>query len=335
MLLVHSIEDKHVWEKFLLAHAPQSLFQSWLWGEVQKRLGAKLWRLGYYDGDNLVGIAQIMKVTARRGTFLHVRHGPVVAEQNVESWKQIISHITDLARQERVWFVRVGPLISNSPEHRQFFSTLGLRPSAIHAMDAEFCWVLDLTRPEEQLLANMRKTTRYEIKRAEKLGVSVQKSENSNDLKSFFALYKQTSDRHGFVPHKGLQEEFEIFVKEDKALLLLGSHEGNVLAGAIVLFYGNQGIYHHGASIPSKIPASYLVQWEAIKEAKKRGMKVYNLWGIAPENNLNHPWRGITLFKKGFGGREIEYIHAHDLPLSPWYRIPRAIEAIRRLRKGY
>jgi lipid II:glycine glycyltransferase (peptidoglycan interpeptide bridge formation enzyme) len=78
-----------------------------------------------------------------------------------------------------------------------------------------------------------------------------------------------------------------------------------------------------------------VLQWAASRDAKKRGMQVYNFWGIAPENNPNHPWRGITLFKKGFGGRNIEYIHAQDLAVSPLYIIPRTIEMVRRVVKGY
>lgn len=335
MLNVLSIENKTVWEKFLGMYAARSLFQSWLWGEVQIKLGVKIWRLGFYDGDTLIGIAQVMKVKAKRGTFLHVRHGPILVEQKKEYWKQVLSHMIDLAHRAGAWFIRVGPLIENTQNNHVLLSSLGFRPSAIHAMDAEFCWILDLTQSEEQLLAGMRKTTRYEIKLAQKLGVTVEQSTDPRDLHAFFRLYKETSDRHRFVPHEGIGEEFKVFAAENKAVLLLGKYQGNSIAGAIVLFYGNQGIYHHGASISSKIPVSYLVQWEAIREAKKRGMNVYNFWGIAPEDKINHPWRGITLFKKGFGGREIEYIHAHDFAVSPFYVIPRTIETIRRLSRGY
>jgi len=89
------------------------------------------------------------------------------------------------------------------------------------------------------------------------------------------------------------------------------------------------------AIIFSKIPASYVVQWRSILEARKRGINLYNFYGIAPDDKPNHPWRGITLFKKGFGGREINYIHAHDLPVSPMYLVPRTIEAIRTKMRGY
>jgi len=82
------LEDNIVWENFVFSHAPRSLFQSWFWGEVQKKLGATVWRMGFYDNDTLIGIAQIIKVIARRGTFLHVRHGPIFIQQKKKYWQE-------------------------------------------------------------------------------------------------------------------------------------------------------------------------------------------------------------------------------------------------------
>ncbi len=314
------------WDALVLKNSPGALFQSWRWGEVGKRLGHKIWRFAWPGA-----IAQVEKIPARRGTFLHVRHGPIVTG----SWRKIVEDLRTLARDENAWFVRVSPQMEDSETNRKLLASFDMKSAAIHAMDAELCWMLDLSPSEEQLLANMRKTTRYEIRRAQKLGVVVEKSENPSDLQSFFTLYKETSERHDFVPHSGIEEEFKEFLKDKRTILLLGRHSGRVMGAAIILFYGHQAVYHHSASTPTQIPVNYAIQWEAIREAKKRGMSVYNFWGIAPEDKPNHPWRGITLFKKGFGGREVKFIHAHDLPVSPAYRLTRAIELVRKLFRGY
>jgi peptidoglycan pentaglycine glycine transferase (the first glycine) len=124
-------------------------------------------------------------------------------------------------------------------------------------------------------------------------------------------------------------------VPKNQAILTLGYAGDELIAGALIIFYGNQAIYHHGASKQSKIPVTYALQWHAILEAKKRGLKWYNFYGIAPENKPNHPWSGLTLFKKGFGGSEIRYMHAHDYPISPWYIVPSTIESIRTKLRGY
>jgi lipid II:glycine glycyltransferase (peptidoglycan interpeptide bridge formation enzyme) len=262
-----------------------------------------------------------------------VRHGPVCKTQDKDLWKYMTQFLRDYTKKHRALFFRVSPLIQS--EYNNLLVDLGYQSAAIHAMDAEYCWVLPLVSDEESLLKEMRKTTRYEIKRAEKMGVEVIKTTALEEYHYFETLYKETAQRQGFVPHTGIKEEFELFSKEQQAMLFLGKYEGEILAAAIILFTGTQGIYHHGASLSNRVPASYLIQWEAIKEAKKRGMNQYNFWGIAPPNIEHHPWSGITLFKKGFGGHEQQYLHAHDFPVSRLYVVPKSVETIRKMRKGY
>lgn len=334
-IAIKLIENSDIWEQFIRQYAPSALFQSWLWGAVEKKRGMHVMRFGMYEEDTLVGIYQTIKVRAKRGTFIHVRHGPILADQTKTTWMHVVSHLKKYAREEGAWFVRISPQITDSLENQELLKSLGMQPAAIHAMDGEDCWVLDITPNEEELLAQMRKTTRYEIRRAQKLGVKVRISTSLSDMKHFHALYKQTSARQRFVPHSGIDEEFGIWAQNNNAILLMAEHDGKTLATSIILFYGSHAIYHHSASIPSHVPASHLLQWHAILEAKKRGNLVYNFWGIAPDDKPNHPWRGITLFKKGFGGREIKFIHAHDLPVSPLYSISRTIELYRRMKKKY
>jgi lipid II:glycine glycyltransferase (peptidoglycan interpeptide bridge formation enzyme) len=75
---------------------------------------------------------------------------------------------------------------------------------------------------------------------------------------------------------------------------------------------------------------NYLLQWEAIKEAKKRNMQTYNFWGISPNENPNHRFSGVTKFKIGFGGSRVDYLHAHDLPISSWYWAVYLLESLRK-----
>lgn len=334
-LHLETISERSIWDMFVLKYAPQSLFQSWIWGDVQMRLGSRVTRYGLYDGDTLKGVAQTVLVRARRGSFLHVRHGPIFTSFDPHYWKSMLSFITREAKIAGCYFVRISPLVPESDESHRLFATLGAIPAAIHRMDGEYCWVLDLDHSQDELLAGMRKTTRYDIRRGQREGVQVFSTTDPKYLSDFFDLYKATSSRHGFVPHSGVKEEFEVFAKAGQAILFIGKLKGTTIAAAIILYFGHQAIYHHGASIAFEVPVSPLVQWEAIQEAKKRGMKVYNFWGIAPENSPRHPWRGITLFKKGFGGREIRYAHAQDIPISPLYIIPRSIETLRRILRGY
>lgn len=329
------VDDQSGWELFVLRNAPEALFQSWSWGDVQKRLGATVTRYGIFEKDKLIGVMQTVLVRARRGSFLHVRHGPIIDQHFSRAWKPAIAFLSAEAKRLGCWFVRVSPLLKETPASQALFRSLHARPAAIHRMDGEYCWVLDLDVSTDQLMSAMRKSTRYEIRHAEKDHVKVYSTQDPKYLKDFFSLYEATSSRHGFVPHTGIREEFSVFAKQKQAMLYVGKHEDKALASAIILYYGNQAIYHHGASVSNRASVSYAVQWEAIQEAKKRGMKVYNFWGIAPQDSPKHPWRGITLFKTGFGGRLVEYTHAQDIPVSPWYIFPRMVETVRRMVKGY
>jgi len=334
-MTIREITDREEWEQFWEMHAPNALFQSWLWGEVVKRQSLPLTRFGLYDGSKLIGIFQGVTVRARRGTYLHVRHGPIFATQKVHYWKSVLSYLKSLARKERAWFCRISPQLYDSPVNRQLLGSLGLVPSAVHEVDAERCLQLSLYKTEDELMSGMRKTTRYEVRRAEKMGVHVVSSANPAELDNFFDLYKETSRRQHFVEHKGIREEFEIYSREGKAILLLGYHENSLLSAAIILFSGHQAIYHHGASSRTKLPVNYAVQWEAIRTAKKRGYAYYNFWGVAPLENPSHPWSGHSLFKRGFGGSEKVSIHARDLPTSAFYPVTRAIEWWEERGKGY
>lgn len=332
---ITAVTDRRIWDNFWMVHGPGALFQSWGWGEVVIKQSIPLTRYALWDGSRLVGIYQVMIIRARRGTYLHIRHGPVLCDHSLALWRTILEQLVTLAKSEGAWFLRFSPQIDDSPDKRNLSRSLGMHPSRTHEVDAERCLLLALGQTEDAILAAMRKTTRYEIRRAEKQGISVVQSTDPLDLHKFFELYRATSKRQHFREHEGVAEEFEVFVKEGNAVLLLGYHEGTLMSAAIILFSGNQAIYHHGASIPTKAPVNYAIQWEAIRLAKARGCLWYNFWGVAPEGHSSHPWAGHSLFKRGFGGQEIVQIHAHDYPVSPFYWLTRSIEWWQERSRGY
>lgn len=337
MLKFEEITDKQQWENFLTQTAPVSpFFQSWNWGEVQKKLGNTIIRCGFYDGDTLIGICLIVEIQARRGHYFHLRHGPVLLNF-LHDFSKVLVLIKDVAKKSHVDFLRMSPILSADTFDLSFLSQLGFRNAPIHNMDAENAWVLDLLKNDEELLAQMRKTTRYLIKKAQKMPIEIIQTTDLKDFVLFDTLYKITSKRHGFVPHRGMEEELETFGKDNECVLFLAKYEGKIIAGAIIIFYGNQAIYHHAASDEQfrDIPAPYLLQWEIIKEAKKRDKTLYNFWGVVPENKPNHPWKGLTLFKMGFGGARVDAIHAQDLPLTLKYWKTFAIETAWRIKRGY
>lgn len=338
MVKIKEITNSSVWKTFLQKYKGFfPFFQTWDWGEVQKALGFEVSRLGLYDEDLLVGIVQVVFVHAKRGNYLHLRHGPVCVAYKKEYIEKLLEHLKKIGEGEYL-FIRTSPLIEKNGEEQQVFASLGFRNAPLHNMDAEICWVLDATKSEEMLLAEMRKSHRYLIKKSQKESIEIIQTEKVNkDVVEFLDIYNSLASHRGFVAHKGLVEELEILGGQKEASLFLAKYEDKIIGGALIDFVGDMAIYHHGASDDAyrHLSVSYLLQWEAIKEAKKRGKKVYNFWGIAANESKNHPWAGLTMFKTGFGGGKREFMHAQDLPLSPWYFKTYLIETITRIRKGY
>jgi lipid II:glycine glycyltransferase (peptidoglycan interpeptide bridge formation enzyme) len=356
---IREIENKNLWENFLLECEEKTFLQSWNWGEFQKRMGNRIWRLGIYEISNLksqisnlIGVALVVKVVAKRGKFLFVPHGPIIKMQNAKCKMQnynlkfkmniletLLKDLKKIAKKEKCSFIRIAPSWERTKENERIFKDLGFRPAPMHT-HPEVTWELNLEKPEEELLRNMRKTTRYLIRQGLKNEeLKIEKSKDIKDIEVFNQLYQETVNRHHFVPFSFsyLKNEFLSFLAEDQVLIFKAIYKGEVLASAIIVFWQNIAFYHHGASSQKypKIPASYLLQWEAIKEAKRRGCKVYNFWGIAETESKKHPFWGLTLFKKGFGGYEKKYVRTQDLPLSFKYWFTWTFEKLRKKKRGF
>lgn len=337
---ISEIENKKVWEEFLndpkIVYYP--LFQSWNWGAVQKRLGHRVWRVGVWQKKDLVAVCQIIEVKARRGHYFHLRHGPVLKPFNPGVLDSLLDFVKNLAKKEGAAFVRLSPLVEKSLVPEDSLKKRNMISAPVHNMDAEICWVLDITKAPEELLKNMRKSHRYLIRQGFKIqDLRIKKTRDANDVEKFIPLYKHLSQRKHFVPHRGVVEEFDVFSKEDAETLFLSFYKKKIISGALVAFVGSVAIYRHSASDDEYrfLPSMYLLLWEAILEAQKRGMKLFNFWGIAPRDNPKHPWAGLSLFKTGFGGEKKEFLHAQDIPLSRLYWKTYLIERVSTMLKGY
>lgn len=340
---IRKISDKEIWENFLLECKEKTFLQSWNWGGFQEKMGNKIWRLGIYERNSLLSTALIIKIAAKRGTFLFCPHGPVVKEQKAKNKEQILGEVVnklkEVAKDEKASFIRISPVWERNKENIEIFKNLGFREAPIH-MHPETTWELDISLPEENLLKQMRKTTRYLIKQAQKNSdVRINRSQRLDDVEKFNELYQKTVNRHHFAPFSldYLKNEVLAFAPDNQVIIFLAGYREELIASAIIIFWHRIAFYHQGASISKypKIPVSYLLQWEAIKEAKKRGCKIYSFWGITPTDSPRHPWAGLTLFKKGFGGYKKEYVKTQDLPLSGKYWINYLVERIRRSKRGF
>jgi peptidoglycan pentaglycine glycine transferase (the first glycine) len=340
------INDNKTWENFIFKQNFTSPFQSWSWGEFEKSMGNTFERIGMFQEGKLVGVLPIKKVYAKRGNYLHLRHGPVFKYEDQTLWSEFLHYIKEKARNEKFSFIRISPLIPKESLIAASNVITSFKESSMHDVDAEITWVLGVTPPADTLLKNMRKNTRYAIRRASRDGVKVLKTQDVHYLPHFWKIYQDTVQRQQWTAYsyEYIKTEFKILKKENRIDLFLARYKDIFIAGSLIIYFGNQAIYHHSGTLTkyAKIPASYAIQWQAIQEAKKRGLSWYNFWGISPlegENNLKprsgHPWEGLTFFKMGFGGKKREFIHAKDIVVSPKYYITHFFERWEKWRRGY
>lgn len=343
------IISKEVWENFLLSCQEKTFLQSWNWGEFQIKEGNQIWRFGIFFDEKLIGVCLVISIAAKRGTFLFIPHGPVLMgglsqKDTKEIFQALVEKLQEIAKEKGASFIRFSPILENTQENDDIFSELDFRNAPLH-MHPEITWELDITGEEKTILSGMRKTTRYLVRQADKNpDIAIETSSNIQDLQMFQQVYQETAARQHFSAFslQYLQNEFEVFSKDGEIMMLFGKYKGEVIAAALFVFWQGTCFYHHSGSILKykNVPVMYLLQWEAIKEAKKRGLTTYNFWGIAPgvttekdAAKSKHPWAGLSLFKMGFGGYKKEYVATKDLPLSKKYWINYIIESIRKRKR--
>lgn len=207
--------------------------------------------------------------------------------------------------------------------------------------------LLDLNKSEEELLSNMKPKWRYNIKLSEKKGCTVKSfskdthspEELEKALDIFYELYKTTATRDGIALHHKNYYKSLLTLKDveqekngkPKITLYITYHEEDALSAIITIFTKNEAVYLYGASsnVKRNLMPSYLLQWNAIKDAKKAGCSTYDFYGIPPVNDSSHPMHGLYLFKTGFGGSIIHRVGSIDFPLSFFYQLYSLAENLR------
>lgn len=336
---IKHITEKTTWDAFFNQNGSPSFLHSWEWGELQQKLGHEVLRIGLYELEALVMIALIVKMRSRRGHFLFIPHGPVI-EQGRDHKEILIvlkKYLTSLAKKEKFSFIRIAPVERDSDDARKIFNDVGFKKAPIY-IHSERMWVLPIEKPEDELLAEMRKTTRYLIKKSQKDGVIIENRTDEKALDDFWEIYQHTAEREHFSPfsRKFITNEYLEFKKTNNVAFLFGrlANESKYMASALVVYTKSTAFYHQGASIHSKVPVPYVLQWESIKLAKSRGCTQYNFQGIFHEGRTPKNWKGLTLFKQGFGGYQLDYVPTQDLILSPKYYLTKVYEKTLNWKRG-
>lgn len=335
MIRFDEVSDAGMWNNLIKQFPVANFLQSWEWGEAHIPLGSAVVRRSVLQDGVVIGLFGGIVKNARRGRYLEVPGGPLIDWKNKELAKIVCDELKKIAKSNHCVFVRMRPQQLSDETSLTALRSIGFQRAPMH-LHAEDTSIIDLSKDTEVLLTSMRQQTRYEIKRALKQGIVITRSHSQEAIDEFYDLQHSTAQRQNFVPssHSSLRSYQQAF---GKALTVYKAEkEGVLLNLALVITYEKEVDYFEAASSINgkKEPGAYGIVWQSIQDAKTIGALRYNLWGIAPDKAPNHRYRGVTIFKRGFGGDDVHYVPAHDLVINPFrYSFNYIVETVRKKRR--
>jgi len=346
---------------------PQSsnFLQSAYWGIFKSRFGWQAHAFRYREGPFLL----LERKLPGGFSLLYAPHPFEDSDSETgKDWNTLVTELRDRFGGRKICIRFDLPWNAESGDPSQVLETLGVHGLHKAVMDIQppSTVIVPLAASEEEQLKAMKSKTRYNIRLAARKGV-VTREEDEQFVDSWYELYRETAERDRISIHSreyyrqifetadhlskspDMESGFHIDQKGKKSedngepnsvktarppglRIISARHEGDLLASIIVALYGRRATYLYGASSNRKrnLMASYAVQQAAMNLARREGCTSYDLFGIPPADDPEHPMHGLYRFKTGFGGRIIHRAGAWDLPLSRLgYPVYRRIESLR------
>jgi peptidoglycan pentaglycine glycine transferase (the first glycine) len=314
--------------------------------------------------EHYVAAAMILKkqILSRglnaRLSILYAPKGPLLDWNNTALRTRILNDLQSFAKKQGAIFLKIDPdivlargvpnsegdVIENSGKTAR--SELTRRGWVYSSDQIQFrnTVIIDLSVSEEVMLARMKPKTRYNVRLAEKKGVSVRVG-TLDDLPMLYKMYAETSVRDGFVirDENYYMTVWKLFMHlsaadgQPSAIPLIAEVDGEPVAAIFLFMFAGRAYYVYGMSCNlhrEKMP-TYFLQWEAMKRAKANGCNVYDLWGAPEEFNENDSMWGVYRFKEGLGGEVVRTLGAYDfVPNKLWYKLyaevmPRVLDVMR------
>jgi lipid II:glycine glycyltransferase (peptidoglycan interpeptide bridge formation enzyme) len=308
------------WNRYIQSQPNPHILQTGEWGELKAAFGWKPIRIIYEKS----GVQILFRKLPLGFTVGYIPK----ANFATSLWPEIDA----VCKQNRAIFLKLEPDLwdDQRPDTPALSEVEGwnleLRTSP-HNIQPPRTIIIDIKGTEEEILSRMKQKTRYNIRLAEKKGVTVHPWD---DLETFHKMILLTGARDGFGVHslEYYQRAYELLHPRQMGELLVAEYQGKSLAALFVAKNGNRAYYLYGASTDeerNRMP-TYLLQWEAMKWAKACGGEEYDLWGVPDEveaileanfeSRHNGLW-GVYRFKRGFGGELKRAAQAMDRVYSP------------------
>jgi lipid II:glycine glycyltransferase (peptidoglycan interpeptide bridge formation enzyme) len=370
----------NIWNQIILKFPDPHFLQSYEWGQVKAQYGwipyYAVWtddgkfsisqitdNLSLITGHCIAACLILKKQVLNRGfsarlSILYAPKGPLLDWGNTALRTRVLTDLQSYARKQGAVFLKIDPdvvlgrgvpdsdgdVIENSGQ--TILSDLTRREWVYSSDQIQFqnTVLVDLSATEEEMLARMKPKTRYNIRLAEKKGVTVRVGTLS-DLTMLYKMYAETSIRDGFVirDENYYKTVWKTFMQNNSSFIdplcfpLIAEVDGQPVAAIILFMFAGRAYYVYGMSRNlhrEKMP-TYLLQWEAMQRAKINGCAAYDLWGAPDIFDESDSMWGVFRFKEGLGGEVTRTLGAYDFaPSKLWYKLyaevmPRLLNAMR------
>lgn len=302
------------YDAWVKAHPQGNLWQSLEWKKYQEALGREVRIYGdevqgtryKFQGSALVVIDR----TSFGLSTWDISRGPL-GDSRLKTQELLLETIVNDAKKDRCLSLFLSPSIP------LMSCVLRLVSSSRH-IQSPATRIIDLTLDEEGILTQMHQKGRYNIKVAQRHGVTIRKG-TADDINAFYNLLQSTSQRDVF--HISQKSHYARFLTDlESSFFLMAMHDEKPVAGLLGVLWNGTGFYYYGASDHAQraLMAPYLLQWESMKYCKAQGCNNYDLLGIAPPGSgEDHQWGGISGFKEKFGGMVVTYPPEQQIVLQP------------------
>lgn len=347
--------NSNIWNEIISKLPDPHFLQTYEWGQVKAKYGwAPYYAVWTEDGKfsvssnyqlpvtKVVAAALILKRTAlRRFSIFYAPKGPLMDWTNESLRKRVLDDLQSFAKKQGAIFLKLDPdvvlgrgvpasvdeVTENSGQ--AVMSDLKRRGWVESSDQIQFrnTVMVDLSASEEDILMRMKQKTRYNVRLAEKKGVTVRVG-GVDDLPMLYKMYAETSVRDGFVirDENYYMTVWKLFMSPDhgqpSAVPLIAEVDGEAVAAIFLFMFVGRGYYVYGMSRDKhreKMP-TYLLQWAAMKHAKANGCQTYDLWGAPDVFNESDSMWGVYRFKEGLGGEVVRTLGAYDFaPSKFWY----------------
>lgn len=347
--------DRQRFNDFVARFETGDLLQSWEWGELKAKTG---WRpvrvIGERHGEIVAAASILKRFIPKTGRCIaYAPRGPVLDTRDTELVQDFAAFLRETAIRHKAILLKIDPPIPiEDNDSEANIRSAGFRPvisDGFGGTQPKCVMQLDLDKTPEELLATFKPKWRYNIRLAEKKGVTVRLDCDRSDLREFYTILRETAERDRFLVRglKYFEDMWDALAPSGHMRLALTYYEGKPIAGAVALVFGHKAWYAYGASSNEhrNVMPNHLMQWTLIQWAMEQGCKWYDFRGVsprrpeqtttvgssedasgrgrpeatnseAPVSEDNH-LQGLNRFKEGFSPRFVEYIGEYDMVLSP------------------